>query len=421
MDLVFVPGFVSHLELSLELPNVAAVVARLTSFARVITFDKRGTGLSDRTSGLPTLAERMDDIRAVMDAAASERATIVGVSEGGPAAAMFAASYPERTNALVLWLSSLGPPIDERDEKSRAALELFDDYMGQFWGDGSSMRLLIGEGAPPDPWVQDLLGRYERNAATPTAAQAVLRRSLGVDARPVRAAVGVPTLVVAHLDDPVIPIELARDTAAAIVDAQLVEIDALGHFCWNIADYPDLDVIEEFLKGSLVTGRGPVAVPDRLLATVLYTDISRSTERAVEVGDRRWRSLLDQHDTLTRLELGRYRGREVSTTGDGFVATFDGAARAVQCALAVVRRCRALDLDVRAGLHTGECEVRGDNLAGVTMHIGARVAAFARPGEVLVSRTVRDLVSGSGMEFEPRGRHELKGVPQRWELFAAKP
>jgi len=413
-DLVFVPGFVTHLDVGMELPNVSGVAARLSSFARCIIFDKRGTGLSDRTAGLPTLAERMDDIRAVMDAAGSERAAIVGMSEGGGAAALFAATYPERVSALVLWVTALGPPLEQRPEITKATFAVFENYVAQNWGDGTAMRFLIGTGAPHEPATDELLARFERNAATPAAAQAVLRRGVEADCRPIMEAIAVPTLVVAHPDDPVIPIESARQTASGIRGARIVEPDSPGHWSWDIAERLDLDLIEEFLTGSLANRPA-----DRVLATVLFTDIVGSTELALRLGDGVWRQLLDTHDNVTRRELRRFRGREVNTTGDGFVATFDGPARAVQCAEAIIRETRALDIDVRAGLHTGECEVRGTDLAGVTMHIGARVAALAGPGEVLTSRTVRDLVTGSGIQFESRGEHTLKGIPQPTELYAA--
>jgi class 3 adenylate cyclase len=278
------------------------------------------------------------------------------------------------------------------------------------------LRFLICAGAPDEPAVGELLSRFERNAATPAAAQAVLRRSYSVDARPVRGAIGVPTLLVAHPDDPVIPIDLVRATAAGISGARLVETDCPGHLSWDIHERSDLNVIEEFLTGS-----APVRVSDRALVTVLYTDIVGSTEQALMLGDQRWRRLLDEHDALTRRQLRRFGGRELNTTGDGFVVAFDGPARAVQCAQAIVGGATVLGLELRAGLHTGECEVRGDDLAGITMHVGARVAALARPGEVLVSGMVRDLVDGSGIEFETRGDHELKGLPDRWELFALTP
>lgn len=412
-DLVFVPGFVSHLELSLELPHLADVAYRLSSFARVITFDKRGTGLSDRTAALPTLAERMDDIRAVMDAAGSERAAIIGMSDGGPAAALFAATYPERVLSLVLWVANLAPPLAERGDAAQATMAFMDDYLADHWGDGTTLKFLVGTNAPDEPAVLDLFSRYERNAATPTAAQAILRRGYAVDARPIRGAISVPTLLVAHTSDPVTNINIVRDTAAAIPDARLVETDAPGHWSWDIAQQPDLDHIEQFLTGRPVQRRS-----DRKLVTVLYTDIVGSTERMVSVGDERWREVLDYHDALTRRELIRYRGREVNTTGDGFVAAFDGPARAVQCAQAIVDGATVFGLDLRAGLHTGECQTRGHDLSGITMHVGARVAALAGPREVFVSSTVRDFVDGADISFESRGSHELKGLPGEWELFS---
>jgi class 3 adenylate cyclase len=413
-DLVFVPGFVTHLDVGMELPNIAGVSARLSSFSRCITFDKRGTGLSDRTSGLPTLAERMDDIRAVMDAAESERAAIVGMSEGGGAAALFAATYPERVSALVLWVTCLGPPLEQRPEIAKATFSVFESYIGENWGDGTAMRFLIGTGAPHEPAVDELFARYERNAATPAAAQAVLRRGFEADCRPIMEAIAVPTLVVAHADDPIIPIELARQTALGIRGARRAETDSPAHWSWDIAERLDLDLIEEFLTGSVADRPG-----DRVLATVLFTDIVGSTELALRLGDQQWRQLLDAHDKITRRELRRFRGREVNTTGDGFVATFDGPARAVQCAEAIIREALPLGIEVRAGLHTGECEVRGRDLAGVTMHICARVSDLAAPGEVLASRIVRDLVTGSGIQFESRGQYTLKGIPQPTELYAA--
>jgi class 3 adenylate cyclase len=329
---------------------------------------------------------------------------------------MFAATYPERVSALVLWASHLGPPMEERSEATRAAFAFIDNYIGEYWGDGSAMRFLIGAGAPDSPAVDELFSRFERNAATPAAAQSVLRRTYNVDGRPIRAAIGVPTLLVAHRDDPIVPIDVVRATAAGIYGARLVETDSPGHWSWDIDERSDLDVIEEFLTGST-----HARVSDRALVTVLYTDIVGSTERAVMLGDQRWLRLLDEHDALTRRELRRFHGREVNTTGDGFVAAFDGPARAVQCGQAIVDGATVLGLQLRAGLHTGECEVRGDDLAGITMHVGARVAAQARSGEVLVSGMVRDLVDGSGIEFETRGDHELKGLPDKWELFALTP
>ena len=414
VDLVVVPGFVSHLEVSLELPNLGGLFERLSSFARVITFDKRGTGMSDRTPGLPTLAERMDDIRAVMDSVDCERAAILGISEGGGAATMFAASYPERVSALVLWVACLTPPIDQRSEEEQRAVALFDEYIGAYWGDGSAMRLLVGAGAPSDPAVDDLFARMERYSATPSAAQAVIRRSFAADTRALSGSVGVPTLIVVHPDDPFVRVDLARATARDIPGARLVETSASGHIPWDLHEHEDLDVIEEFLAGSLQP-----RLPERKLVTVLITDIVGSTELAFRLGDTRWAALLDQHDAAVRVELQRFRGRELATMGDGFLAAFDGPARAVECAHAIRRRARVLGLDVRAGLHAGECEVRGNQLTGVTLHIAARVSAQASAGEVLVSRVVRDLVVGGSHEFESRGYFDLKGVPEKVELFEA--
>lgn len=413
IDLVFVPGFVSHLEISFELPHIVGVSERLGSFARVITFDKRGTGLSDRTAALPTLAERMDDIRAVMDAAGCERAAILGMSDGAPTAALFAATYPERAQSLVLWVGGLAPPLAERGESAQMAFQFIDDFIGEHWGDGLAMKFLVGTNAPDTPAVLDLFGRFERNSATPTAAQNIVRRGYSVDSRPIRGAIGVPTLLVAHTNDPITRIDMVRETAAGIPGAILIETDAPGHWSWDIAEQEDLDHIEGFLTGT----RRPKPA-DRKLVTVMYTDIVGSTERAVSLGDQRWREVLDRHDALTRRELTRYNGREINTTGDGFVAAFDGPARAVECARAIVHGATVLDLELRAGLHTGECEVRGEDLAGVTMHVGARVAKLAGAREVLVSSTVRDIVGGNDIEFEARGQHELKGLPGSWELFS---
>lgn len=412
-DLVFVPGFVSHLELNWETKPIVEVQQRLASFARVICFDKRGTGLSDRTAGLPTLGERTDDIRAVMDAAGADRAAIVAVSEGGPAGVVFTATYPERVTALALWITAISPPRDEFDEALEALAEGFDSFLGDHWGDGSALRLMFGAGAPEDAATRALLSRYEHNAATPAAAQAVWRRTLIADARPFCSAVSTPALLVAHNNDPIIPLNHARWTANAIRGTKFVEIESDAHSCWDIARRPDLDAIEEFL-----TGGRQAPISDRALATVLYTDIVASTERATALGDRQWRDLLDRHDATIRRELERYKGREVKTTGDGILATFDGPARAIHCAQAIVEQTQTLGLDIRAGLHTGECEIRGDDVAGIAVHIGARVAALAGPGEVLVSRTVHDLVIGSDISLADRGEHALKGVAGNWQLFA---
>jgi class 3 adenylate cyclase len=327
---------------------------------------------------------------------------------------LFAATYPERTTALVMWLSAIANPYDATDDEGKAFIDEIEEFIGDHWGDGAPLRLIAGTGAPQDPSIDDVLCRFERNAATPAAAQAVWRRIFVADARPFLTAVAVPTLFVAHTGDNLVPVELVRENASKVSGAKVVEVPVDGHWSWETLTAPDLDAIEEFL-----TGQRQVPVSDRVLATILYTDIVGSTERAAAMGDRRWRALLDEHDAVTRRELERFRGREVNTTGDGFLAAFDGPARAIECAQSIVRQGKVLGLDIRAGLHAGECEVRGGDLAGITLHVGARVAGLAGPSEVLVSRTVRDLVVGSDLTFEDRGAHTLKGLPGEWQVFAS--
>jgi len=414
LDVVFVPGFVSHIDLGWELPPFAKALHRFSSFARMIVFDKRGTGLSDRTAGLSTLSELMDDIRAVMDAAGSERAAVIGLSQGGPAAMLFAATFPERTASLVLWLTAATAPIDQRDDQAKVVFGLIEDYMGSHWGDGTTTRLLL-YGAPGDAATDELIARFERNSATPAVAQGVYRRGASFDARSVLPAVTAPTLLVGHSGDPVMPMHEVKATAEKIAGARLVELPVGGHVCWDWDVSNDLDVIEEFL-----TGARQARPPERVLATVLYTDIVGSTAQAEALGDRRWRELLDAHDAVTRRHLARFDGREVKTTGDGFLAVFNRPAQAIECARAVIEEAPSLGMDVRAGVHTGECEVRGEDLAGITMHVGARVASTAGAGEVLVSRTVRDLVAGSHIEFDDRGEHTLKGLSGTFQLFAVR-
>lgn len=414
LDVVYVPGFVSHIDLSWELPPFATALHRFSSFARVIVFDKRGTGLSDRTTGLSTLAELMDDIRAVMDATGSERAAIIGLSQGGPAAMLFAATFPERTASLVLWVSAASVPYDERGDGEKLMADLINEYIGTHWGDGTATRFLL-HGAPGDEATDQLIARFERNSATPAVAQAAYRRGGTFDARNVLSAVTAPTLLVGHVGDPVMPIDAIRRTAGQIPGARLVELPVAGHVSWDWEASSDLDLIEEFLTGT----RQP-RLPERVLATVLYTDIVGSTAQAEKLGDRRWRQMLDAHDAVVRDQLDRFGGREVNTTGDGFVAAFNRPVPAIQCALAVTHEACSLGVEVRAGVHTGECEVRGNDLAGIAMHVGARVAAAAGPGEVLVSRTVRDVVAGSDIQFDDRGEQALKGLTGSFQLFAVQ-
>jgi DNA-binding SARP family transcriptional activator/class 3 adenylate cyclase len=416
-DLVFVPGSLSHVELGWETPPWAAMNRRLSGFARMINFDKRGMGLSDRTERLPTLEERMDDVRAVMDAADCEKASIVGISEGGPMALLFAATYPERVSALVLWgtFARMAWAPDYPDGVDVEATEQICDYAEGIWGQGRVTRELSTLDAPDDEATRRLLARWERAAATPALANAANRFALYIDARETLPVISAPTLVVHRTGDPMVGVVHGRYLAEHIRGARLAEFPGDFHFSGAGADEDALDEIEEFLTGT----RQELEI-DRVLKTIMFTDIVGSTERVVRMGDRRWHELLDDHRSTVRLELERFGGQEVRTIGDGFLAAFDGPARAIRCARAITDKDGADDLEVRVGLHSGECEVLEDDLAGVAVHIGARVGGLAGPREVLVTSTVRDLVTGSGIEFQERGRHALKGIPGQWELLAVK-
>ena len=414
-DVVFVPGSLSHVELGWETPPSATQYRRLSSFSRMITFDKRGTGLSDRTAELPTLEERMDDVRAVMDAAQCEKAAVVGISEGGPMAILFAATYPERVTALVLWctFARVAWAPDYPDGIDAQEAERFCDQIEEIWGHGRVWPLISIHDAPDDEATRRNLARFERSAATPAMAAAANRFGLRLDARHALGAISAPTLVVHRSGDPLISVAHGRYLAEHIRGARLSEFPGEFHFSGRGKDEDVLDEIEEFL-----TGTRPEPQIDRVLKTILFTDIVGSTDRLVRMGDRRWHELLDTHHSIVRRELERFRGQEVKTIGDGFLATFDGPARAIHCAREITDRVGAIGLEVRAGLHSGECETRADDLAGVAVHIGARVGGLAGAGEVLVTSTVRDLVAGSGIEFNDRGRHELKGIPGEWQLLA---
>ena len=420
LDLVFVPGFISHGDLSWYTPLFQGFGRRFGAFARVITFDKRGTGLSDRALGFGAAEDRMDDIRAVMDTAGYERAAVVGISEGGPLATLFAATYPERVSALVLWDTFArfvaGPDYPFGLDPSQ--VDTFVDTMASKWGSGEILRFFVSD-MPTDPETNALIARYERSAATPTLVREIMRANAAIDVRAALPAVSAPTLVVHRRGDPAIPVDLGRYLAEHIADARFLELPGDWHVNGSEGGEEDaLDAIEEFLTGR----RHHAAVPvDRVLKTVLFTDIVDSTARAAAEGDRGWRMLLDAHDAAMRRELERFRGDEVKTTGDGFLAAFDGPGRAIGCARAVAAEAHELGVEVRAGVHTGECELRGDDLAGIAVHIGARVASLAGPGEVLVTSTVRDLVTGSGIAFSDRGAHALKGVPGEWQLLAVRP
>lgn len=417
IDLVLVPGFISHLEHQWESPGCARLFERLAGFARLIRFDKRGTGLSDRGVEAQTLEQRMDDVRAVMDAAGSARAVVYGNSEGGPMSALFAATYPERTAALALYGSfariAWAPDyaFGRTPEEHAARTAAFE----QAWGTGSLAESFSPSDAA-DPAARRWWGLFERLSASPGAMLAVTRQNYEIDARAALPLVQEPTLVLHRTGDRVVRVEHGRYLASHIPNARYVELPGDDHVPWS-GDVDGLaSEIQEFL-----TGARSIAEPERVLATLLYTDIVDATARAAGLGDARWRALLEQQHAATRRELARFRGREIDCAGDGFLASFDGPARAVRCAAAIGAASAALGLPLRAGVHTGEVERMGEKLGGIAVHIGARVAALAGASEVLVSGTVKDLVAGSGLEFADRGSQSLKGVPGEWRLFALRP
>jgi pimeloyl-ACP methyl ester carboxylesterase len=415
LDLVFVTGFVGNVEALWEEPVTIPFVERLGSFARVTAFDKRGQGLSDRPGDPPTLEQTMDDVLAVMDAAGLERAAIFAVSEGGPASLLFAATHPDRVSALVLYgtfarmVASDDYPFGISDD----ALSRFAELVDAQWG-GPVAAHTFAPSVADDPQFRESWGRFLRRGSSPHGAASLIRMYRELDVRDVLPAISVPTLVLHRSDDRLTSIAGGRYIADRIPGARFVELPGADHL---MIVEPDqiLDEVEEFL-----TGERHVPVDDRVLATVLFTDIVGSTERAAELGDRRWRELVERHDELMRREIERHRGRTIKTLGDGVLATFDGPARAIRAAKAAAARIGELGLDVRAGLHTGEIELRGADVAGMAVNIGARVAGLAGAGEVLVSSTVKDLVYGSGIEFTERGEHRLKGVPGEWRLYAAE-
>ena len=413
-DLVLVPGWVSNLDVFWEEPALARMLTRLASFSRLILFDKRGTGLSDRVSDMPSLEVRMDDVRAVMDAVGSERAALFGYSEGGAMSALFAATYPARASALVMVgafsrrVSAPDHPWGPTREQSIA----FAEQVERDWGGAVGIEARWPSQAG-DERCRRWWAHWLRSSASPAAAAALLRMNMEIDIRQVLPAVRVPTLLMHSRNDRVIEFGASQYMGEHISGARLVELQGIDHVPWGCDSDRILDEIEEFLTGARLG-----AEPDRLLVTVMFTDIVRATERAAVLGDRAWHDLLESHHQLVRRELARFRGQEIDTAGDGFLATFDGPARAVRCASAISREVRALGLEIRAGLHTGECEVMGGKVAGIAVHTGARVATHAQPGEVLVSSTVKDLVAGSGLSFQDRGMQRLKGIPNEWRLFA---
>ena len=404
-DLVFVPSAISHIECYWEEPSVGRYLSRLASFSRLMTFDKRGVGMSDRIEGVPTLEARMDDVRAVMDAAGSKRAFLCGMSEGGAIAAMFAATYPERVHGLVLFNAAMGNWLPPEFETQ------VDEYVQDHWGTGGS----IDAGAPSvagDEHIRAWSARVERLAASPATVAAILKMNTAYDARPVLPAISAPTLVLHTVGDLLVSVEQGRESADLVPGARYVELPGTDHLPFFQDPETSLGLIEEF-----VTGERYSVATDRVLATVVFNDIVSSTALASQLGDRGWKQTLDTYYAIVEQEVERFGGRLVKTTGDGTLMTFDGPGRAIRCAQAVRDRASRLDLELRTGCHTGEIELRGDDVTGMAVVIGQRVAALAGPGELLASSTVKDLVVGSGVEFEDRGEHELKGVPGSWKLF----
>lgn len=414
-DLIYVPGWVSNIDIMWEDPGLAGFLRRLASFSRLITFDKRGTGLSDPVSveSLPDLDTRIDDIRAVMDEVGSESATLFGHSEGGNVCLLFAATHPDRTDRLILTGSYAkrvksddypwAPTLEEREEHAK---EIEMD-----WGRAFDMEH-YAPSRRDDEAFADWLSRYERMSASPRAAATLIRMNTLIDTTPILSSINVPALLLYREEDKDVLIDEGEYIAGKIPGARLVRLPGADHFFWAGDTETMLEEIEEFVTGH----RGGLS-SERRLATVLFTDIVESTKKAGELGDRRWRDLLERHNQLVRQEFSRWRGSEINPAGDGFLATFDSPTRAIQCGLAICSGVRSLGVEVRAGVHTGEVEIVGDDVAGMAVHIGARVAAAADAGELLASGTVRDLLVGSRFEFTDRGSHDLKGVPGTWQLY----
>jgi class 3 adenylate cyclase len=411
LDLVFVPGFVSNLDLFWEMPQWADFFSRLAAFSRLILFDKRGTGLSDRVAGVANLEDRMDDVRAVMDGSGSERSALFGVSEGGPMSLLFAATYPQRVQALALYGAYAHHPLLTSKDYLQEQIELID----RRWGTGD---FFLGRFLPTmtvDETLSRAWARFERQSASPSAATAIMKMNSEIDGRQILSAVRVPTLVMHRIGDGAIPVEAGRHLADNIVGAKFVELPGDSHNWLHEPEMTNRIVgeVEEFLTGS----RGEVEI-DRVLATVMFTDIVDSTKRAAALGDHEWRVLRERHDSTVRQFLARFRGHEVKNLGDGFLVTFDGPARAIRCAVAISDAMMPLGIAVRSGLHTGEIELTDDDVTGIAVHIAARVSAEADAGETVVSSTVRDLVAGSGLRFQDRGTHVLKGFPDEMRLYS---
>lgn len=416
IDLVMTPGYVSHLDLWWMLPETTRFMQRLASFSRLILYDKRGTGLSDPAPGLPAMNERMEDLHAVLDAVGSEHSALFGFSEGGPLSMLFAATYPERTTALAIFGSFARYAGEDHFPHLVPTMNrVLDDFadIHEHWGEGRMLDLMAPDLAD-DTALRDSMGLFERLSASPSMAAALLQAALSIDVTHALSAITCPTLVL-HRTNDVVPLEAGRHLAEHIPGARLLELAGSSHLPWLGETEPVLDALEAFFTGA----RAPEVV-SRALVTLLFTDIVGSTGQAAAMGDTRWRSLLERHDTLVRREVERAGGTVVKSLGDGAFARFDSPARAIRAAEAIARDAPAeLGVQIRAGVHTGECELLGDDLGGMAVHLAARIAAQAEGGEVLVSAAVRDLVLGSPIGFRDRGVHELKGVPGTWQLLAA--
>ena len=416
LDLVYAPAWIGNMELFWEEPSCARFLKRLASFSRLILFDKRGTGSSDRSVEIPIIEQQIDDLTSVMDSVGSERAALLGASEGGSLCTLFAATHPERTSALILCgaVATTRWSPETPWALTRETFETWIQTVAREWGGPLAIELFAPSVAH-DQRFRDWWARLLRLAASPATAIALLRMLDDIDVRPVLPTIRVPTLVLQCTGDRIVNVENGRYLGRHIPNAKYVELPGADHFPYVGDTDAILAEIEEFLTGAR---HAPEA--DRVLATVLFTDIVGSTAHAAGMGDQRWRDLLGSYQALVRGELARSRGREVKTLGDGFLATFDGPARAIRCACAIRDSVRPLGIEIRAGLHTGECELMDDDVGGIAVHIGARVASSAAPSEVLVSSTVKDLVAGSGLRFADRGTHHLHGVPGEWRLFAVE-
>jgi pimeloyl-ACP methyl ester carboxylesterase len=411
VDIIVVPGLFSHVEFLHEVPGYTAFLRQLRNFARVVTFDKRGQGLSDRISGAPSLEQRVDDLRAVMDAIGSQRAVLFGFSEGCPMSVMFAATHPSRVSHLILF----GGFARGADRFSDEAWSIHAEEMIRNWGTGRTIKTLVpSQVANPEAIAQ--FAKFERLSCSPGALRTLLALHRQIDVTSILPILQIPTLVLHRRTDAQVPISAGLRLAANIPGAKYIEYADGDHYFWIGKTESLLGDIKEFITGHR---EGFLSEPDRVLSTVLFTDIVDSTRSAAEMGDRRWRELLDSHDQLAHQVVGKHRGNLVKRTGDGILATFDGPGRAVSCALALGLASGQIGLALRAGLHTGEIEIRGNDIGGIAVHAAARVMAKSNANEVLVSRVVTDLVAGSGLKFSERGSHELKGLPGRWDLFAA--